>query len=75
MRLLCFLLMLGDQVSFVAIGIPLAVTLIGLLVYLIAVKPKIENVGRLMFMIGLAIFLWCACNSGAGLLIGATHGK
>ena len=50
---LCFLLMLGDQVSFVAIGIPLVVTLIGLLIYLVAVKPKVENVGRLMFMIGL----------------------
>ena len=57
------------------IGIPLAVALVGVLIYLIAVKPKVENVGRLMFMIGLAIFLWCTCNNGAHLLIGATNGS
>jgi hypothetical protein len=57
------------------IGIPLLVAFVGLLIYLIAAKPKVENVGRLMFMIGLAIFLWCTCNSGAHLLIGATNGR
>jgi hypothetical protein len=44
------------------ISIPLVVWIIGLIVYLVPSRPKIEDAGRWAFIIGLAV--WCLSVSG-----------
>jgi hypothetical protein len=51
---------LSEVVAMIVIYIPLLIALLGLLLYFIAdpvTKPKIMEVGRLMFFIGLLVFL------------------
>jgi hypothetical protein len=39
------------------IGIPLLIALIGLLMFMLSVRPKIERLGEIMFFAGLLAFL------------------
>ncbi len=52
------------------IALPLAVMLIGLLIYLIAKDGKVSEVGRIMFMVGLFFVVY----EGAPLVIHSARG-
>jgi hypothetical protein len=42
----------------VIIFVPLLVALVGVLMYALSTNPKLAEIGRIMFMIGLLVFLW-----------------
>ena len=54
------------------IALSLLISLIGLFLYILSANPKIAELGRLAFAIGLLAFLLCLCHSGAtfGILKG-----
>lgn len=50
------------------IFLPLLVALIGLLMYLLAGNPKIQELGRIMFFAGILAFLVAGGGQAIGLL-------
>ena len=52
------------------IFLPLLICLIGLLMYVLAVNPKVQEIGRMMFWVGLLAFL---LGSPAGILEVVRH--
>lgn len=50
------------------IFLPLLVALIGLLMYILAGNPKIQELGRLMFFAGVLAFLLVGGGPAVGLL-------
>jgi len=46
------------------IALSLLVAVIGLLVYVLSANPKVAELGRLAFAVGLLAFLLCLCHSG-----------
>lgn len=47
--------------------IPVAATIIGLVVYLISANPKAAELGRLAFAVGMLVSLWVFNSSGLHL--------
>jgi hypothetical protein len=51
----------------IGLGLAVLVCAIGLIVYLLAEKPKTAEAGRLAYMIALAVILWCSCSGAEPL--------
>jgi len=47
----------------VQVGLVVLICFVGLVAFLVAKNPKVEQAGRLAYMIALAALLWCWCGS------------
>lgn len=49
-----------------AIYLPLLVWIAGLIIYLLTDRPKVTEIGRIMFWVGLLVWLWGGAKSYGG---------
>ena len=48
------------------IYLSLLIAVVGVLMYALAANPKMQEIGRLAYAVGLLAFLICLCHTGAG---------
>ncbi len=57
----------------ILIGIALAVCIVGLLLYLLAAPPKLQEVGRIMFFVGLWFVVQAVSHTWGASEITVSH--